>query len=229
MTLSDYLRVFAMAAVTGLVITAGASEAAAETLMLRMPAISREHIAFVYAGDIWVAGRDGTSPRRLTVHPGIESLPAFSPDGQMIAFTGRYEGNADVYVVAVAGGQPRRLTYHPQADRARGWTPSGDAVLFTSPRELTYQRGGHLWRVAITGGYPRRLPMPVAYDGAYSADGARIAYQPIRPAHSGASGWKRYRGGTTPAIWLFDMKIHEIERIPHDRVNDTLRLRNGDQ
>ena len=36
-------------------------------------------IAFVYAGDVWAAGRDGGGARRLTVHPGVETSPAFSP------------------------------------------------------------------------------------------------------------------------------------------------------
>ena len=199
-----------------------------ETLLLRMPDISRTHISFVYAGDIWVADRDGAHPRRLTVHPGMESHPYFSPDGKWLAFSGNYEGNTDVYVVPVEGGQPRRLTFHPQADVVRGWTPSGEKVLFTSPRELTYQRGGHLWQVGRKGGYPQRLPMPVGYDGAFSPDGARIAYQPFAPANSGPSGWKRYRGGTTPPIWLFDLKSHEIERVPHPRVNDTAPMWVGD-
>jgi len=42
---------------------------AGQTLLLRQPALSRDHLAFVYAGDIWVAGLDGTQPRRLTSSP----------------------------------------------------------------------------------------------------------------------------------------------------------------
>jgi tricorn protease len=202
-------------------ILVGSVAAQRETLMLRQPDISTRNITFVHGGDIYVAERDGSSPRRLTVHPGMESNPAFSPDGQWIAFTGNYEGNADVYVVALTGGQPRRLSYHPSFERVRGWNASGDAVLFTSGRELRFERGGHLYTVSVDGGLPTRLPMPVAWDGAFSSDGARIAYQPFPSGYSGASGWKRYRGGTTPPIWLFDMKTHEIEKMPRAGVNDT--------
>jgi tricorn protease len=207
--------------VSAILALAGPVTAQEETLMLRQPDVSATNIAFVYGGDIYVAGRDGSSPRRLTVHPGMESDPAFSPDGQWIAFTGNYEGNADVYVVAVTGGQPKRLSYHPSFDRVRGWSTSGDAVLFASSREIRYERGGHLYLVAVDGGLPTRLPMPVAWDGAFSSDGARIAYQPFPSAYSGASGWKGYRGGRTPPIWLFDMKSHEIEKMPRAGVNDT--------
>jgi tricorn protease len=34
------------------------------TALLRQPAVSAEHLAFVYAGDLWVAERDGSHPRR---------------------------------------------------------------------------------------------------------------------------------------------------------------------
>src|SRR5689334_13986591 len=74
-----------------------------DTRLLTDPAISSDHIAFAYANDLWVANLDGSNVRRLTSHPGVESGPRFSPDGSMIAFTGRYEGNTDVYVVPTAG------------------------------------------------------------------------------------------------------------------------------
>src|SRR5690554_3181283 len=89
---------------TLLVATALASTLHAQgTLLLRNPSISQQHIAFVYGGDIWVADKSGQNPRRLTINPGVELNPVFSPDGQKIAFTGNYDGNTDVYVVPVHG------------------------------------------------------------------------------------------------------------------------------
>src|SRR5207247_7490965 len=101
-----------------------------DTRLLTDPAISSNQIAFAYANDLWIANADGSSVRRLTSHPGVESGPHFSPDGSMIAFTGQYEGNFDVYVVPSSGGVPKRLTYHPGRDVALGFTPDGSAVLF---------------------------------------------------------------------------------------------------
>ncbi len=88
-------------------------------LLLQKPAVSRTHIAFVYAGDLWIVARDGGEARRLTSGVGIETDPFFSPDGSQIAFTGEYDGNVDVYLIPAAGGVPRRLSYHPGADRDR--------------------------------------------------------------------------------------------------------------
>jgi tricorn protease len=48
-----------------------------DTRMLFQPAVSADHIAFVYAGDLWVANLDGSLPRRLTVSEGVESNPYF--------------------------------------------------------------------------------------------------------------------------------------------------------
>src|SRR5690348_9004050 len=104
------------------------------TRLLRHPAVSRDLVAFEYAGDLWVVGREGGAARRLTATPGVESDPHFSPDGSLIAFTGVVGGNADVYVVPAAGGEPKRLTFHPGADRVRGWTPDGKRVVFASAR-----------------------------------------------------------------------------------------------
>ncbi len=46
-----------------------------DTRMLSQPAVSADHIAFIYAEDLWVANADGSEPRRLTVSEGIEFQP----------------------------------------------------------------------------------------------------------------------------------------------------------
>ncbi len=195
------------------------------TLLLRQPTVSDDHVAFVYAGDLWVADRDGTSPRRLTVHPGLERDPQLSPDGRWVAFTGEYDGNTDVFVVGVEGGQPRRLTYHPGADQARGWTPDGGEVLFRSARDNHTTRSGHLFAVPRDGGQPRRLPMPSVERAAVSPDGRTVAYTPYRDAFD---SWKRYRGGRTTPIWLFDLESHAVEEVPHADGSDSSPAWAGD-
>ncbi len=78
-----------------------------DTRLLTQPAISRTHIAFHYANDLWVADLDGRNVRRLTSDLGLEANPVFSPDGSLLAFTAQYDGNYDVYTVPVAGGVPQ--------------------------------------------------------------------------------------------------------------------------
>src|SRR5687768_5263473 len=145
-----------------------------DTRFLHQPATSGTHIAFVYADDLWVARLDGSDVRRLTTDDGIESNPAFSPDGMTIAFSGQYDGNTDVYTVPAAGGVPTRLTWHPGPDVVQGFTPDGRKVLFTSSRSVFTNRYTQLFTVALDGGMPDQLPIPNAASGAYSPDARRI-------------------------------------------------------
>ena len=82
----------------------------ADTKLLTQPAISAAHVAFIYAGDLFVADTSGNGVQRLTTDDGVESNPVFSPDGRTIAFSAQYDGNTDVFVVPVTGGAPVRLT-----------------------------------------------------------------------------------------------------------------------
>ena len=74
-------------------LTAAAALAQVDARMLRYPAVSKDRIAFVYAGDIWLVDKNGGSAFRLTSSPGEESFPRFSPDGSQVAFSAAYDGN----------------------------------------------------------------------------------------------------------------------------------------
>ena len=86
---------------------------ASKNLLIHHPTVSRDQIAFGYAGDIWTVSRSGGDAQRLTAGVGSKFDPYFSPDGKWIAYTADYYGNPDVFVIPAAGGEPRRLTYHP--------------------------------------------------------------------------------------------------------------------
>jgi len=199
-----------------------------DTRLLTDPAVSKDHIAFAYANDLWVANLDGSNVRRLTSHPGLESGPRFSPDGSTIAFTGRYDGNVDVYVVPTAGGVPKRLTWHPLNDVVLGFTPDGSSVFFSSPREVYTRRFLQLFTVPVVGGSVTKLPIPNAAKATYSSDGKKIVYQPIGDAFT---EWKRYRGGQVSRLMIFDTTSNAVEQIPQPaaRCNDTDPMWIGDK
>ena len=182
------------------------------TLLLRQPALSEQHIAFVYGGDLWISNLDGKNPRQLTSHPATESSPKFSPDGKWIAFSANYESNKDVYVISVAGGPARRLTWHPGGDTVNGWSADGKSILFASAREIRNGRSNQLYHIALEGAYPEKLMEAHAFEGAWSTDGKRLAYRPYDVAQVGDSGWRLHRGGSTPPIWIIDPKTQVIEK-----------------
>ena len=214
-------------------LTAFSHVAAEPTHLLRQPALSADHVAFVYAGDLWLADRDGSEPRRLTSDEAEENNPFFSPDGSMIAFAGHYEGNADVYVISIEGGQPTRLTWHPADDIPVGWSADGSAVAFASQRETDHGRSAQLYHVPLDGGAPVKQMEARFFRGQWDDAGRRLAYIDFGPAYNalygGSAGWRGYRGGTSPSIRILEPAAGNLKTVPGYRVNDILPFWLGEQ
>ncbi len=68
----------------------------------------------------------------FTSSPGQKSTPAFSPDGNEIAYSwrGEKDNNADIYVMLIGAGTPLRLTTDPAADFSPTWSPDGRYIAF---------------------------------------------------------------------------------------------------
>lgn len=191
-----------------------------ETKLMHQPALSDTHIAFIYAEDLWIANRDGSNPKRLTIDEGIESSPIFSPDGSMIAFNAQYDGNSDVFIIPTKGGIPKRLTWHPYNDLVRDFSSDGKNVLFASQRNSHTNRYLQLYTVSKNGGAITQLDIPNAFWAAYSDDDQHIAYTPISDAFT---QWKHYRGGRVARIWVYNTTDHKVVEIPKTQggSNDT--------
>ena len=187
-----------------------ASACGVDARMLRYPDVSATQIAFVYAGDIWVAPKTGGDALRLSSPRGEETFPRFSPDGTQIAFSGNYDGNTDIYVVPSTGALPKRLTYHGAPDRMLEWYPDGKSILFATSRTSEKDRFNQLYKIPAVGGLPEKLPVPYGEFGSISPDGKTLAYVPIS---TDFRTWKRYRGGMNPAIWVFDLENFSAKNI----------------
>jgi len=185
--------------------------------MLREPDVSKTHITFVYAGDIWIVSKTGGIANKLSSPKGMESFPRFSPDGKTIAFSGNYDGNIDVYTIPSMGGTLTRLTYHPSPDRVTDWYPSGKKLIFASTRESGRTRFNQFYSVSIKGGLPNKLPIPYGEFASLSPDQKILAYN---PKARDFRHWKRYRGGGTSDIWLFNLKTKDAENITNNVAND---------
>ncbi|PYU68448.1 MAG: hypothetical protein DMG49_15975, partial [Acidobacteria bacterium] len=195
------------------------------TKLLRFADISKDKVVFAYAGDLWISSRDGGAARRLTSHVGDELYPKFSPDGKWIAFTGEYDGNPDIYVISAEGGEPKRLTFHPSNDIVLGWTPDGKNILFRSDRfSAPPGRYTKLFLVSPQGGPAKPLQVPRASLTSFSPDGSKIAYletsQEFRT-------WKRYRGGWSLPIAIFDLKKNSYQELPKTAGMDLFPMWHG--
>jgi tricorn protease len=193
------------------------ASAQVDARMFRYPAVSRDQIAFVYAGDIWLVPKAGGTAVRLSSPLGEESFPRFSPDGTRLAYSASYDGNVDVYVTSANGGMPVRLTHHPMEDRVVSWHPDGKRILFASSRESGRQRFNQFYLVSVDGGLPEKLNVPYGEFAAFSGDGRQMVYM---PQSQDFRTWKRYRGGWSPDLWLFDLKTLASRNLTNNPAND---------
>jgi Tol biopolymer transport system component len=79
------------------------------------------------SGDIWVVNPDGSGLQNLTKDlPTARNIrPAWSPDGQKIAFVSQ----GDIYVMNADGSDPTPLT-SGGLDNAPAWSPNGQQIVF---------------------------------------------------------------------------------------------------
>lgn len=187
--------------------------------LMRYVDVSETQICFVFGGDIWVVDKNGGMAVQLTNSPGEESYPKFSPNGSEIAFTASYRGNPDVYVMPTSGGVPNRITYGSHSDRMVEWHPSGDKILFASRRETGIPSGrvNQLFLIPKIGGMPEKLPIPYGEIATFSSDGKQLAYiTKITETYP----FKRYRGGLTSDVILFDLENKTAKNITDNMAND---------
>lgn len=91
--------------------------------------------------EVWVCRSDGSDCGRLTAMKTYAGSPAWSPDGNWIAF----DEVSRIYIINSTGGKPRLLT--------RGGVPrwSGDG------RWIYFRGDGGLYRISPSGGRPEQL------------------------------------------------------------------------
>jgi len=164
----------------------------------RQPALHGDQVYLVAEGDLWRVGAQGGDAQRLTTHPGQESQPAVSPDGQWLAFTAQYDGGTEIYLMPTAGGAPRRLTWEGGGMRVWGFSATGDIIYTT----LESRPGAQLFALDPKTGQRRQLPVAQASDGAVSADGRTLYF-----TRSGlrSDNARQYRGGAIARLWALDL------------------------
>lgn len=185
--------------------------------LMRYMDVSDDQITFVYGGDIWVMSKEGGTAMQVTHSPGEESWPRFSPDGSFIAFTASYNGNQDVYVMPSDGGLPTRVTYQSLRDRLVDWHPDGEHLLIASGRESGRQSTSKFFMVSKDGGMPVKLSIPYGELASYSPDGNYLAYiTKITENYP----FKRYRGGLSSDILIYDLLQNKAENITRSHAID---------
>jgi len=134
-------------------------------------------VLLIAAVAIWwfrPAFHPATSAASLTNYPGLQIQPAFSPDGQKVAFAwdGEKRENFDIYVKAVGAKAPLRLTSNPAAEYHPAWSPDGRYIAFCRAASDHFE----IWSLSAQGGAERKLGEAAVCEGlSWSSDGKYLA------------------------------------------------------
>jgi len=169
------------------------------------PSLSPDGKWLAYTGDaagnwdIYLQSVSGQNPINLTKDsPAADYQPAFSPDGQSIAFGSDREGGG-IFVMGLTGENVRRISdvgFNP------AWSPDGREIACATVAATVsnYDRQGisEVWVVEVGTGEKRRVVTVDAMQPHWSPHGKRIAFWGVPPGSSRADIWTVAAAGGAP-------------------------------
>lgn len=149
---------------------------------------------------------------RLTSTAAKSGDPAWTADGERLAFMSERDGNPEIYVMNRDGTGQTRLTENPAWDTDPTWSPDGSRIAFTSTRDGNPE----VYVMNPDGTGQSRLTVDPAIDqqADWSPTGSRIAFESIRDGNfelyamnrdgSGQTRLTFSPGGSQEASWSPD-------------------------
>jgi Tol biopolymer transport system component len=202
---------------TPAVVPAAYAQLTSQADLEHFPSFSPDGKWIVYAGnasgnwDIYLQGVGGRVPINLTADSAAtDTQPAFSPDGDLIAFRSEREGGG-IFVMGRTGESARRVAengYNPS------WSPDGSRLIVATQNVVTDPVGvasSEIWSIPVATGQRRRIDGAHGGQPQWSPGGHRIAYWTNRAP--GRTGGQR-------DIWTIPSEGGEALSVTNDAAAD---------
>jgi Tol biopolymer transport system component len=130
-----------------------------------------------YGYNLELINADGSGDT-FVPHTYDANSPAWSPDGQRIAFEGGRGSDRDIYVVNGDGSRRTELTFSSAFDGDPAWSPDAQSIAFESTRA----GNSDVFAIDVDGTKETQLTTATGFDGdpAWSPDGSKIAFTSTR-------------------------------------------------
>lgn len=175
-----------------------------------------EAVEILSNADLWTYEFSTGVRTRFTTEPGVEWAPAWSPDGQSIAYsTSDARGqiaSASVWIKPAGGAQPARKI--SDGGVVSTWLPDGGGLLVTRTNPKT---GNDVWMIPLSGGSEQPL-LQTSFDerdAEYSPDGRWLSYITnesgefdiyVQPVPATGRKWRVTPDGGTSPQWSKDSR-----------------------
>jgi TolB protein len=146
---------------------------------------------------LWVADADGENAQSALASPEPIISPAWSPDGNQLAYVSFESRKPVIYVHDVGTGKRRLIANFKGSNSAPAWSPDGQTLAVTLSRD----GGSQLFLLSAVGGEPKRLIQSSSIDTepAFSPDGKSIYFVSDR--------------GGSPQIYKMATSGQNVERV----------------
>jgi imidazolonepropionase-like amidohydrolase/Tol biopolymer transport system component len=174
------------------------------------PAVSPDgaQLAVSVLGKIWTLPAKGGEAKQVSDGVGWDTHPAWSPDGQAIAYAHELANGTDLIVKNLATGKSTTI-YHPASQAELGqiaYSPKGSEIFFIV---LSSQYDAHLYKIAAGGGSAKQLTQTEGWHEwsfALSPDAKEVF---IDSGHYGGSDLYRLQADTQQKTRLTNTPAHE--------------------
>jgi Tol biopolymer transport system component len=155
------------------------------------------------ATEIWVSRVDGSDQKQITSFGGpLTGSPAWSPDGNVLAFDSRPVERGQIFTKDLKGGTLTAITDGVADDVVPSWSRDGQWIYFSSNRTGAWQ----VWKVRRDGG----RPVQITRDGGFA------------PQESRDTEWVYYaKGPNTRGLWRRSIRTGEEQSVT-DRITEGL-------